>query len=92
MSKKQTASDPQKKYWWLLLIVLPIILALIAIIPNLLDKNESPSTHQSPSSIKTQKSNDTHQSTKQGHNISNVQDSTIIINSTLSEDNKESSK
>lgn len=34
MSKK---TDPQKRYWWLIAIVVPIVLAVIGIVPNLID-------------------------------------------------------
>ena len=49
MSKHDTDSNnPQKKYWWLLLVILPIILAIIGIFPDLLN---SPSSKTSDSSI-----------------------------------------
>lgn len=38
MSKKV---DPQKKYWWLLAVVVPIIIAMIGIVPNLIDSRKS---------------------------------------------------
>ena len=32
--KKTAQDDPQKKDWWLILLVLPIVLALIALVPD----------------------------------------------------------
>ena len=36
----KTKTDSQKKYWWLVVLVLPVILALIAVIPSLGKKED----------------------------------------------------
>ena len=85
MNKTLSKTDPQKKYWWLLLVLLPVVLALIAILPELLKREPAPQAQQSPSPGVEQKAENVKQSTGQGNNFSNVQGN-ITITSPQSKD------
>ena len=67
------APDPQKKYWWIILIVLPIVLALIALIPNFLKKEETKHSADITAPTMTQKAENVEQTTGKGHNFTNIQ-------------------
>jgi hypothetical protein len=87
MSKTASTSttDPQKKYWWLLLVIIPIVLALIAILPELL-KKEAPQVQKiTPTSVE-QKAENVEQTTIQGNNYTNVQGD-ITTNTPPTEEN-----
>ena len=73
MQDTSTNNDPQKKYWWLLLIVLPVLLALIALIPDLLNQEETKQSADTNTPGMTQKTENLEQTTENGHNFSNVQ-------------------
>lgn len=68
MTNSEPTNGPQKKYWWLILIVLPIILALIAIVPDLLKNGDSEETVTN-----TLQTGDVNQQTGEGNNFNNVQ-------------------
>ena len=68
MNNSDPANDPQKKYWWLILVAVPILLALIAIVPDLLNNGESEEAVPG-----TQQTGDVNQQTGEGHNFTNVQ-------------------
>lgn len=85
MNKTSSKTAPQKKYWWLLLLVLPIVLALIAIIPELLKRESTPQAQPPPSPAVEQNAENVQQSTGQGNNFNNVQGN-ITIASPLSKD------
>lgn len=71
MTENTSPQSPQKKYWWLLLFVLPIALALIAILPDLIKTGPTQDANNTPSAnMQTQ---EVEQSTKEGNNFSNVQ-------------------
>ena len=91
MNDTTSHTIPQKKYWWLLLIVLPIILALIAILPDLLKKDSSADKPQTATPSVEMKAEHVEQTTEQGHNITNVQGD-VTITTTLPEDKEEKEK
>ena len=73
--------DPIKKYWWLILVVLPIVLSLIALIPNFLNNETSHQSDNAVSSGLIKKSKNTSQSTVTGDNFSHVQGNINITES-----------
>ena len=73
MNHSGPTNDPQRKYWWLTLVAVPILIALIAIIPDLLKNGDSEEAATS-----TQQTGDVSQQTSEGHNISNVQGDVTI--------------
>jgi len=58
-------SDPQKKHWLILLVLLPILLAVIAILPQLIEKGGSQPAGVSITSGNVEQSGS-------GNNINNV--------------------
>ena len=73
MNNSDPANNPQKKYWWLILVAVPILVALIAIVPDLLNNGES---EEAVPGI--QQTGDVNQQTGEGHNITNVQGDVTI--------------
>ena len=73
MNKTSSKTDPQKKYWWLLLVLLPIALALIEILPELLKREAAPQAQPFPPPGVEQNAETVNQSTGQGNNFSHVQ-------------------
>ncbi len=73
MNNSDPTNDPQKKYWWLILVAVPILIALIAIVPDLFKNGES--EDDTPSTMQT---GDVNQQTGEGHNINNVQGDVTI--------------
>jgi uncharacterized protein YpmS len=72
MNKTTTTNDPQKKYWWLILIALPIILAIIAIVPALLHKEPQATDKATPTIHIEQKAEGVEQKNERGNNNNNV--------------------
>ncbi|MCP4388551.1 MAG: hypothetical protein GY802_09655 [Gammaproteobacteria bacterium] len=40
----ENSTDPTKKYWLLILVIVPIIIALIGVLPKLLDSGSGPAS------------------------------------------------
>jgi len=73
--------NTQKKYWWLISIVLPILLALIALIPNFLGNKGKQSSADNTRPNSTQQTENVELKTNKGHNFNNVQGNINITES-----------
>ena len=79
MVSKTKTINPQTKYWWLILIVLPVVLAVIAILPSLLHTEKSAAMKPMDKPMVEQSSDNVVQHSELGANINNVQGSSISI-------------
>ena len=77
----ENSTDPQKKYWFVIFIIVPIVVALIALLPMFLNekKETSPTktNHLAPTIF---------QKTEEGHNFNDI-NGDIIINSSPKQNN-----
>ena len=81
------APDPRKKYWWLILVVVPIVLALIALIPTLIKDEQAKHSAKTSAPIKNQQAENVGQTTEKGHNFTNVQGDINITESDGKDEN-----
>lgn len=77
----ENSTDPQKKYWFVIFIIVPIVVALIALLPMFLNEKEETSPTKTSHLAST-----IVQENEKGHNFNNIKGD-IIINSSPKQNN-----
>lgn len=77
-ASSENNKDPKIKYWWIIAIVVPVVVAMITIIPLLTNRGDGQKTDEMPAVIILQNSEKMIQATDEGSIFNNVKGDIII--------------